>query len=180
MPEHRHFEPGEKAPSSWANALQEFVASASLMLRVKPGQANALQVPAGPGDDQVAVAIEGRWRYVTGPVEHAGAGTARTVDVFVTASDNVFSTVAGAEVDETDYSFDLAIVDEDATPSGVDLSRRIGSAVWNGSRFTDVARWIGGVLVPVAQPAGSIVATVRADAPLGWLLLSGAGAELTR
>jgi microcystin-dependent protein len=178
------FDPLDPLPAHFPNALQEFLSSLGLggvQLRVKPGAANTLQVPAGAGDGQVGLTIGGRWRYATSNVEIAGAGTARTVDVYATAHNNSYSsgtiTVSGTtypvENDGTDYSFALAIVDAGAAaPGGVDASRLIGQALWDGAKFTDVAPVVAGMLIVPGQ-TGDIKATGRTAAPLGWLLCDG-------
>ncbi|WCB95493.1 tail protein [Baekduia alba] len=171
---HRSFDPLDQFPSSWPNAIQEFVSGlGAFQVRIKPGAPGTLQVPAGAGNDQVAIPIEGRWRYVTANVERAGSGAARDVDVYVTATDNVFTAGFPGEVDSTDYSFVLAVVDAATVPSGVAIKRRVAQAQWNGSAFTDVAPIVGGQLT-VPGSSGDMKVTARATAPLGWLIANGA------
>lgn len=146
MTKHRDFSSGDPAPADWPDALSEFLGSAALnfILRIKPGDATKLQVPAGADNDQVAIAINGRWRYNAATVERASlGGVARNMDVFVTGSDNVFTPGGGGETDSTVYAFGVAVVESGASPAGVALSRKVATAAWDGTAFTSVDVFVG-------------------------------------
>lgn len=151
MVRYRTFNPGDPFPSDYPDALGDFLASLAhnFLLIIDPADPTRLQVPASAGDGQAAIAVNGRWRFNPATVSRVSpGGGARTLDVFVTASDNVFTASGGGEIDSTDYAFGLAIVNTGTTPSGVALSRKIGTAVWDGTRFTSVTPIVG------AQAAG--------------------------
>jgi microcystin-dependent protein len=171
MPVHYEAIPHEAYPAVVHNALQEYVSSlCAFVVRLKPGAANTLQVPAGAGNDQVGVDIDGSWRWVTANVEMAGAGAARDVDVFVTASENDYQ-AGDPVVDNTDYSFALSIQDLGQSPIGVDLFRRVARARWDGQRFVDVVGYRAGVLMdPTGARTGDLRPWPFSWVPIGWLL----------
>lgn len=150
---YRDFDPLDPLPADFLDALNEFISSAALnfTLRIKPSVNTTLQVPAGTGNDQVAIGIQNLsdatkagWRYISANVERASpGGVAQTFDVWVTGSDNSFAPSGGGEVDSTDYSFALAIVAAAATPSGVALGRKVATAVWDGTKFTAIDVLVG-------------------------------------
>jgi hypothetical protein len=84
---------GLPLPSTWVNALMEFVGSSHANFRVSQITDTAIFVSAGTGNDQVAIAIGGKWRFNTATVTavHPG-GAAGTYDAFGTATSmpNVF------------------------------------------------------------------------------------------
>ena len=148
MPKHRSFEPLDQLPSTFPNSIQEHlsgIGSSAFQVRIKPGAAGTLEVPAGAGNDQVGITIDGRWRHITAPVEHAGWGAARTVDVWVTAADNSFTAGSPGEVDNTDYSFALAIAETGVPPTGFAVQRQVAVAQWDGGRFVAISPLVGGV-----------------------------------
>lgn len=193
MPKHYGvFDPLDPLPAHFPTALQEFLSSLGLggvQLRIKPGASNTLQVPAGSGDAQVGLTIGGRWRYATANVEIAGSGSARAVDVYATAHNNAYSSgtvtvgpdTFPVEVDGTDYSFALAIVDANASPpSGVDASRKIGVATWDGAKFTTVVAVIGGAALTTPAPSGfAQVATSQSTSSTSAVDLTTAGPSVT-
>jgi hypothetical protein len=135
---------GLPLPSTWVNALMEFVGSSHANFRVSQITDTAIFVSAGTGNDQVAIAIGGKWRFNTATVTavHPG-GAAGTYDAFVTAHDNDTSAVDPA--DATDYSFGLVIrarvsgsPDPPPATGATALSRRVARVDWNGSAITDV------------------------------------------
>jgi hypothetical protein len=155
----RHFNPHDAFPADQPNSLGEFISTAAFnfVLQLKPGDPTTLQVPAGTGNDQVGIGIVGRWRYNSATVERASlGGSARTLDVYVTASDNSFAP-GNPEIDSTVYSFALAVVEHGATPTGVALYRLVATAAWTGSAFSGVNVVIGGTLR--GAPTGDIVGT---------------------
>lgn len=137
---------GSKLPSTWVNALMEFVGSQSANFAVTQAftPSTGIQVSAGTGNDQVAIAIAGKWRFNTATVSatHPG-GAAGTYDAYVTAYDNDLSAVDPA--DATNYGFGLVIrARSSGNPSpppasgATALSRRVARVDWDGSNITDV------------------------------------------
>jgi hypothetical protein len=143
----RSFNPRDPFPADFPNALGQFLSTAAIefVVRIKASDATVLEVPAGTGNDQVGIGVEGRWRYNSATVERAspGGGTPRTLDVYVTGTDNVFVSGPDGEVDNTDYAFALAIVEHNATPAGVAIKRLVATATWDGTKFTDVSQVAG-------------------------------------
>lgn len=176
MPKHRDLDPLDSFPADWTDALQEFVSGlAAFAVRVKATDATVLQVAAGAGNDQVAIPIEGRWRYITATVERAGFGANRSVDVWVTASDNSFAAGSPGEVDSTDYSFALAIAETGVPPTGVAIKRKVAVAGWDGSRFVAVDPVIGGAVDSGQRwRPGDLKFSARKTPELGWLLANNA------
>lgn len=150
---YRDFSPGDPLPADFADALNEFISTSApnFLLRIKPGDATTLQVVAGTGNAQVGIGIakisdatKCGWRFITSTIERTSpGGVAATFDVHVTGSDNVFTPSGGGEVDTTDYSFALAIVAAAATPAGVALTRKVATAVWDGTKFTAIDVLVG-------------------------------------
>jgi hypothetical protein len=141
VPKHRDdLTRGLPLPSTWVNALMEFVGTLQSQFDLQQADATHLQVPAGPGNAQVAMAIQGRWRWITATVVQAvPAGAPQTYDVYATAHQNDFSLADPA--DATDYSFGLTITAAGSPPPATGataLQRLVGHAVWDGSQITSV------------------------------------------
>lgn len=128
---------GATIPQDWLDAFMEFVStflSPNAVVNIISG--TVVQIPGGTDNAQVAVAINGRWRYNTANVNatHPG-GAAGTYVLWATAADNSF-TIGPPEVDTTNYAFAIQILPVASTPVSA-LSRAIGSVVWTGSAITD-------------------------------------------
>lgn len=149
MPREHSFAREETFVSWWANSIQDYLAtlSANFKLRVQPGAPTVLQCVAGTGNDQVAVGIEGHWRYNTATVERAHpGGAAGTYLVFVTAQATQVDNVPAPFTDHTDRSFALAIVAAGTpaiVPGSVDIIRQVGTLQWDGSAIVAVDALIG-------------------------------------
>ena len=82
MPKNRDFAPLDPLPANWTDSIEEFISQQAAGLRIIPKagtNATVAQVPIPPGYVQVTVGMEGRWRWITSPVERAvPAGAART------------------------------------------------------------------------------------------------------
>lgn len=156
MTKHRQILYGSRVPQDWLDAIQEYIGSyVSANFRLVKASSSSLKVAAGTDNDQVGIAINGRWRYNTADATaaHPG-GTAGSYDVFVTASDNNF--VPGSpETDLTDYSFGLQIKPTGQVPTTV-LYRKVGTVTWDGSSITGISPLTGDlgsavVLAPDSQ-----------------------------
>lgn len=132
---------GDPAVEAFFQATQEMLSGASVRLEVVKTGPATVQVPAGPDDEQVAVSIDGRYRFIAAPINrvHPG-GAAGTYDLSVTAPDNdpVTKKPPGG-----DYSFALAITAEGVAPAGVDLHRVIRKIQWDGAAITRIDRLDG-------------------------------------
>lgn len=164
MTQHRNIDYGQRLPEALLDAFQEEIGSyVSPNFRLTKASASSLQVVAGTDNDQVAIAVDGRWRWITSTVNaaHPG-GVAGTYDVYVTASDNNF--VAGSpETDLTVYAFGLAIRPL-ATPPATALYRKVGTIAWDGASITAISPVTGDlgsavVLVPDSQIRNRVTTT---------------------
>lgn len=162
MPEYRHFDPLDVLPANWFTAWQTFWSTmeSNFALRIKSSDPTVLEVPAGTGNDQVGITIDGSPRFNTATVEYAspGGGTARSLDVWVVSGPNVFVSGSPGEVDETNYGFTLVIRESGVAPTGVAIKRFIGTAAWNGSLFTSVTPLVG-------RPSPSSIGALPANDP---------------
>jgi len=156
MAKYRDFAPLDPLPADWTDAWQEFwsTAAPNFVLRIKVTDDTVIEVPAGPGNDQVAVGIEGNPRYNDATVERVspGGGAARNLDIWVTGSANDFAPGVPGEIDNTDYAFALAITEVGVEPGGVDIKRKVGMAHWDGVKFTSLTPSVG---ASAASPAGA-------------------------
>jgi hypothetical protein len=150
----RDLNPLDPLPADQIDALNEFIGtlvSPNFELRIRAADATVLEIPAGPGMDQVtagvgdpADATKARWRWITATVSRAGlAGAARTQDVWITANESSFAPGTPGEVDNTDYSFALAITEAGGLAPAGALKRKVGSATWDGAKFTAVDPLVG-------------------------------------
>jgi hypothetical protein len=155
VPKNRDLNPGDPFPADQVDALNEFLGTAApnFRLQVRTSDPTVLEVPGGAGDLQSAIAVAGRWRYNTATVSRGGVtGAARSLDVHVTASDNSFAAGVNGETDNTVYGFGLAITETGVAPTGVALSRKVGTALWDGTKFGRVVPDVGWV-TPEIVPA---------------------------
>lgn len=149
MTKHRNLDYGDRFPEAVGDALMEFISSyAGPNFKVTQANSTTLQIVAGADNDQVAVAINGRWRYIAATINasHPGGGAA-TYDVYVTGSDNVFTPTGNPpglppETDTTVYAFALAIRAAGSPPATA-LYRKIGTCAWDGAAITDYAITVG-------------------------------------
>ena len=146
----------------------EFLGAAAPSFSMTLSNSTTVQVVAGTGDDQVGVAIDGRWRYrsTSTTAAHPG-GAAGTYDVFVCGSDNSFA-LGTPTVDNTTYAFTVEIKAQGNTPSTA-IHRKIGEVDWDGAAITAL-RVLGGTrrddapIVPTAPLATITPLRVRAAA----------------
>lgn len=157
---YRDFAPLDSLPANWTDAWQAFESTmeSNFRLIIKPTDNTVLQVPAATGNDLVGITIQGNPRYIEASIERAslGGGTARDMDVWVTSTANSFTPASPGEIDNTNYVFALAITETGGTPGGVAIKRKIGTAHWDGTKFTSVSPLIG---MPSPQSIGAALAT---------------------
>lgn len=138
------FAVGQTIPDYWLDSLQEFVSTLAANFQIDQPSATSVRVKAGAGNDQVALGMQGKWRYIAADVTaaHPG-GAAATYDVYATASANDF-TGTPPNVDLTNYAFALAIVAHLATPATA-LYRKVAELTWDGTAITQVSQLVGSV-----------------------------------
>ena len=134
---------GDVAIEPFFDATQELLGAASPSFRVFIQSATVLRVTADSGNDQQSIAINGRYRFRTTPVDatHPGGG-AGTHAVYVTASNNSF-TLGGSTTDNTVYAFGLEIKTS-GTPTAVDQYRKVADVDWDGAQITALRQFVGG------------------------------------
>lgn len=162
MTKHRQLLEGARLPQDFLDSINEFLGSqASPNFQIKIQTGTSLRVAAGTDNDQVAIAINGKWRWNTANADAAAPGglTVGANPVFVAASANSFGanpTPPPTELDSTDYSFRLIVKPVGATPSGAGaeaLWRQVGTVVWSGTAFTEVRQTVG-----MASPSNIAIA----------------------
>lgn len=135
MTKHRSLLYNNPIPQDFLDAVQEFIStymSPNMVLSIL--NATTIQLAAATDNGQVAVAINGRWRYNQSSVNGTfTSGAAGSYPIWATAADNSF-VVGPPETDSTVYTFALAI--QASTPATA-LVRQIGSIYWNGSAIVD-------------------------------------------
>lgn len=147
MTKHRDLEYGEPLPESWLDALAEYVSTIKANLVLEKASATTVRVAAGTGSDQVAIGVNGLWRWNTADATAAHpAGAAGLYDVYAVASANTISDVPDPDVDTTDYTFGLQIKPLATPPTGnhngraITAYRKIGQTEWDG---TSIVRIVG-------------------------------------
>lgn len=132
MTKHRDLAYGQALPEAVLDAMMELLGTyVAGNFTVTQVNSTTLRVPASAGNGQVAIAVNGRWRYnVANADAVAPAGSAAIYSLWVTASDNNFAP-GPPEVDNTVYAFGLEIR-ASGTPAAA-ISRQIGTVDWNGT-----------------------------------------------
>lgn len=153
---------GQPLPEMVLDSLMELLGTyASPNLQVNLLTSTSIRVPASADNGQVAVAINGRWRYNTANADatHPG-GAAGTYDVYVTGSDNSFA--GGPEVDSTVYAFGVQIR-ASGSPPATALYRKIGTCVWDGSAITRIYSDVSTPTLATADFLAVVPATAAAN-----------------
>lgn len=148
MSKHRFIAYQQPLPEDFLDALQEFLGSQAANFKLGLANPTTLRVVAGADNDQVAIAINGRWRYISATITaaHPG-GAAGSYDVFVTASDNSFTAGGPAgETDNTVYTFGLQILATGNVPSTA-LYRKIATVLWSGTAIIQILPITAGIRV---------------------------------
>lgn len=134
---------GDVAIEPFFDATQEMLSGGASNFKITVLSDVALRVPAGVGEAQASISVDGRYRYRTTNEDRSHPGGAAGVyDLYVTAEDNNFTGVS-PNIDITNYSFSLAIVAAGAAPTGVALSRLVGAVDWDGSKITGLRQFVG-------------------------------------
>jgi hypothetical protein len=205
LTQHRDLNYGDRFPEAVTDALQQFISTLLVNLRLILLNPTTVRIPAGGVNDQVGAGIMGRWRYVTANVDaaHPG-GAAGQYDVFLTASDNVFVPSGNPpgqtpEFDNTVYTFAMQIRTQGTTPTTA-LYRKIAEVTWDGAAITRITMLAGNAPlsisdVVVVAPETATRNTIRptgdfpalrlqrhADADAGdlWQVLDAAGIVIAR
>ena len=118
---------GNVVHEGFFDPIQELLGASVPSLRIFVLNATTLRIAAGTGNDQVAVAIEGRHRWITSTVNASlpGGLVNGVGDVFVTASDNLYDGAVGDPDINTIYTFGMEIIAAGGTPATA-LYRKVG------------------------------------------------------
>lgn len=164
----RHMAQGAPLNEWFLDSLQETLSGfVSGNFALTQASATSLQIVAGAGSSQVAIAVTDvggtvlGWRYIAATISGAVPGglAVGTHDVYVTASANAFAsnpTPPPNELDNTIYTFALKLLATGTTPSGSGTEayyRKIGTFTWNGSAITDVRQSVGGAAALIKHAA---------------------------
>lgn len=130
-------------PSWFVNSVQRLLSLAAFNFAVTKQDATHIHVEAGADPLAAAVSIQGRWRWNEATVSRAHpGGAAGTYDIFAVSKANKIDTSPAPGTDDTDYSFELRIVEATHTPpieaGVVDIFRKVGSLQWSGTEITRV------------------------------------------
>lgn len=112
MTQHFPLDYGDAVHQGFFDPIQELLGASAPSLRIKVSGSSTLTAVAGSGNSQAAVAIEGRYRFITSDVTASlpGGLTNGTGHVFVTASANNFGGGPTGPPDVgTNYAFGLEI-----------------------------------------------------------------------
>jgi microcystin-dependent protein len=166
MAEDRVLSYGGALPATWLAALQEFVGTMAGNFTLSLSTHNTVSVVAGPLSAQVAVGIDGLFRYISSTLNLAVSGAAGSYDVFVTTGPNSFTAGApgSGETDNTNYAFALNLQVTGNSPtanSTVTNFRKVGSLDWDGTNITHLRQFYGmgdttQPLMPTADQASEI------------------------
>lgn len=151
-------------PSWFVNSVQRLLSLAAFNFAVTKQDATHIHVEAGADPLAAAVSIQGRWRWNEATVSRAHpGGAAGTYDIFAVSKANKIDTSPAPGTDDTDYSFELRIVEAAHTPpieaGVVDIFRKVGSLQWSGTEITRVDQ-----TVPLAPTHAHRHATGQPDA----------------
>jgi hypothetical protein len=172
---------GLPLPSTWVNAIMEFVGTLDANWRLERPTATTVRVPAGAGNDQVALGMAGKWRLIAAnaTATHPG-GAAGVYDLYATANANDLTAVD--PLDNTNYTFALTIrarvggnPDPPPASGATALSRRVAEVHWDGAAITRVVN-----LVNRGRGGDPVVAgtTNAAEVPLVGVGAAGQTANL--
>lgn len=137
MTQHFPLNYGDVVHQGFFDPIQELLGASLPSLRIKVHDSTTLRITAGSGNDQVAAAIMGKYRFITSTINASlpGGLTNGTGDVFITASDNDFNGGPTGPPDvNTVYSFGMEIR-ATGTPSSA-LYRKVGEVDVAGGAIT--------------------------------------------
>jgi hypothetical protein len=134
MSKYKALASGDVFPAYWTDAIQEFTGSWVAGLRLTTPSASVVRVVAGSGSDQVAIGVDGLYRYRTSLQEVTISGSTGTYNLYAAVSAN---SIAGI-TDSTDYNWYLYF--GTSAPSGaiagagtIGATRKIGEVDWDSS-----------------------------------------------
>lgn len=157
MAKHHTFPREAVFPSWWPNAISEQVGIIVENFELRKFDDTTVEVPAATNSALVVVGIDGKWRFRSSTVSRAHpGGAAGTYPIFVVAKENSIASTPLPFTDNTDYNFDLRIEPPGGTPALaggiVDFYRKVGEAVWDGAKITNVRQLVGQVSTRPAEP----------------------------
>ena len=138
MTKHRDFATLDVFPAGFLDALTEFLgsyASATFVLDKSAG--TTVRVQAGSGNAQVALAINGQWRFISSNVTATvpGGTGAGVYPIYVTSQAN---NAAQEDAGTFDYSFGLKLVTAPTGTGAETISRTVGTFTFDGTAITAI------------------------------------------
>lgn len=166
MSKYRDLSSGDVFPAYWTDAIQEFTGTLVAGLRLSTPSASTVRVAASTGSDQVAVGVDGLFRYRSSNAEVTVSGASGTYNLYVAVAANAITGVT----DSTDYNWYLYV--GASAPSGsisgsgtIVASRKVGEVDWDSvtSTITGLRQMSGAgdVTLPLAP-----IATTASVTPL--------------
>jgi microcystin-dependent protein len=188
MGAHRNFDDRDKLFASWTDAIQEFISTLVVNLKLTQLSTRSIRAAASADEGQVSIGFAGPWRYRTSNYDLTISGSAGTQDIYAVAVTANDFAGAGNDPDETDYNWELRAVASGTRPTSVAHFRKVGEVDWNGSAITDIRQTINNVNGPMVEnlslgvpkltaeaqqylvPTGAILPFFGAVAPAGFLM----------
>lgn len=132
---------GDPAIEPFFDAVQEVLGASAPSFYLTVLNSTTIRAVGGTENALNAIAIEGRYRWRTTTVDaaHPG-GAAGTYDVWVTGSDNSFTSVPTE--DKTVYAWGLSILATGGSP-GTAISRKVAEVEWSGTAITALRHLTG-------------------------------------
>lgn len=174
MPQNFPFNREDVWPSWIANRFQDFLSAARTDLRISKVDATKIAVIPDPALGIAAVAIDGRWRFITAEVQRQHPGGAKgTWTVWAVATDNDIDNEPDPFTDHTDYAFALRITNgENPSGAGVEVFEKIGEIDWSGTEIEAIRQThnavTGAMLANDALPS-------KSESDVEWVRQPGGG-----
>jgi hypothetical protein len=137
VPLDHEFDREDVFPSWFPNRLQDFLSAARTDLRLSLKSSTVVQIIPDEALGIAAVAIDGRWRFITKTIERVHPGGAKgTYVIWAIATDNDVDNTPDPFTDHTDYAFQLRITSgAKPTGEGVEVVEKIGEIDWSGTEI---------------------------------------------
>jgi len=144
MTQHFPLDDGDPVHEGFFDPIQELLGAAAPSFRLRVASSGtAVEVPAGSGNDQAAIAIDGLYRYNTSTVTASlGAISSGTASIYATASANDFSGTPDPD-SPTVYTFGLELKSS-GTPTTA-AYRKVGEVDVSGSAIVALRATVGSV-----------------------------------
>ena len=149
MTKHLDLAHGQILHAGFTTPIQELLSAAAVNFRLERVNGSTVKVSAGTGNDQVGVAVQGKYRWRDSEITAVLPGGLPDGEhpVFATATANDFSGPI-AEPDITTHTFGLEVKKSGETPSAA-LYREVGKVTVASNVITAVSQSVGRVTGPM-------------------------------